>query len=198
MTAIAFLVLVPLIPAVILYRLFEQKTIVTGPFKGLRLDLSGAFAGYFLILIVCSGLLFEFGGYQGKIDRLTSELKETSELGRPWTVRVPVKLRTRDGRDDEGTDPVIISIQPIPRDLGDGRYEVRVLKEKPGDRSRFPALQLSKSGYFTRPVYLEPSDKLGKEYDKNIDEVNRIIDISEPIELRERPAKNQDAPPKQP
>jgi hypothetical protein len=55
--SIGAILLLPLIPAVSLYKLFEQKTIVTGPFKGLRLDLSGAFAGHFLLLIVCVGML---------------------------------------------------------------------------------------------------------------------------------------------
>lgn len=55
--SIGAIVLLPLIPAIFFYKLFEPMTVMTGPFKGLRLGLSGALAGYFLVLIMVGTFL---------------------------------------------------------------------------------------------------------------------------------------------
>jgi len=53
---LAAVLLVPLLPAVILYKFLPSKTMVNGPFKGLNLNLTGAFGGYFLLVLVSIGL----------------------------------------------------------------------------------------------------------------------------------------------
>jgi hypothetical protein len=50
---ICVMVLLPLYPALIIFRKFPDKTHVSGPFKGLTLNLTGAFAGYFILFISC-------------------------------------------------------------------------------------------------------------------------------------------------
>jgi len=58
LTYIVVVVLVPLIPAFLLYRFLpEGATDVNGPFKGLTIKLSGSFAGYFLVLLTATSLL---------------------------------------------------------------------------------------------------------------------------------------------
>ena len=54
---VVVIVLVPLVPAWILYRYLPSRTLVTGPFKGLQLKLTGAFAGYFVIALFCFGVI---------------------------------------------------------------------------------------------------------------------------------------------
>jgi hypothetical protein len=44
--------LVPIIPAFIIYRFLPSKTYVKGPFKGLNINLTGAFAGYFVLVLL--------------------------------------------------------------------------------------------------------------------------------------------------
>lgn len=44
--------LVPLIPAYILYKTLPAETSVKGPFQGLKINLSGAFGGYFLLVLI--------------------------------------------------------------------------------------------------------------------------------------------------
>src|SRR5207247_6190578 len=57
-TYIAVVVLVPLIPAFLLYKFLPPgRTEVGGPFKGLDIKLSGAFAGYFLVVLIVTSLL---------------------------------------------------------------------------------------------------------------------------------------------
>lgn len=55
---ILLIVLVPIVPAYILYKSFPltAKTIVKGPFKGLNINFKGAFAGYFIVLLLVSGI----------------------------------------------------------------------------------------------------------------------------------------------
>jgi hypothetical protein len=48
--------LIPLLPAFILYRFLPSKTAVKGPFKGLTINLTGAFGGYFLLVLIAIGL----------------------------------------------------------------------------------------------------------------------------------------------
>ncbi len=43
--------LLPLVPSYILFKFLPSKSIVTGPFKGLQIDFSGATAIYFIIFI---------------------------------------------------------------------------------------------------------------------------------------------------
>jgi hypothetical protein len=58
LTYIAVVVLVPLIPAFLLYKFLPSgRTEVGGPFKGLDIKLSGAFAGYFLVVLIVTSLL---------------------------------------------------------------------------------------------------------------------------------------------
>ena len=44
--------LIPLIPAYILYKTLPAETSVKGPFQGLKINLSGAFGGYFLLVLI--------------------------------------------------------------------------------------------------------------------------------------------------
>ena len=55
---LAAVLLLPLAPAYLLYRTLPSDTGVTGPFMGLSIQLSGAFAGYFLLVLFSSGLIY--------------------------------------------------------------------------------------------------------------------------------------------
>lgn len=52
---ITFTILLPITPAYILYRALPSEAKVSGPFKGLNIQLSGAFAGYFLLVLLIFG-----------------------------------------------------------------------------------------------------------------------------------------------
>ncbi len=54
------IVCLPIIPAFIFYKFLpgEGKTFAKGPFKGLNIQLTGAFAGYFVVLLFSGGLFF--------------------------------------------------------------------------------------------------------------------------------------------
>src|SRR5450432_330204 len=55
---LAAVLLLPLIPAFLLYKFLPSRTNVSGPFKGLNLKLTGAFGGYFLLVLTAVGVFF--------------------------------------------------------------------------------------------------------------------------------------------
>ncbi|MEO6328549.1 MAG: hypothetical protein ABIO55_06445 [Ginsengibacter sp.] len=55
---LAAILLLPLIPAFLLYKFLPSKTSVSSPFKGLNLKLTGAFGGYFLLVLTSIGIFF--------------------------------------------------------------------------------------------------------------------------------------------
>ena len=76
--ALAAIMLVPIIPAYVLYKyLPASDTDVSGPFKGLSVKLKGAFAGYFLLVLV--GITLQYlimGNQQARtIEQLTASVK---------------------------------------------------------------------------------------------------------------------------
>lgn len=78
--ALAAILLIPIIPAYILYKFLPASdTDVSGPFKGLTLKLKGAFAGYFLLVLVSLGLQYALmNNKQEKvIEQLTADLRNS-------------------------------------------------------------------------------------------------------------------------
>ena len=58
--ALTTILLLPLIPAFLLYKFLPSKTNVSGPFKGLNIKLTGAFGGYFLLVLTSLGNFFSY------------------------------------------------------------------------------------------------------------------------------------------
>ena len=84
--------LLPLIPAFLLYKFLPSKTNVSGPFKGLNLKLTGAFGGYFLLVLTAIGVFFPLlKNEQSKlIDQQNEKIKQLeSMLGshQQWTMK---------------------------------------------------------------------------------------------------------------
>jgi hypothetical protein len=76
---LAAILIVPLVPAFIIYKFLPASdTDVSGPYQGLSLKLKGAFAGYFLLVIV--GLVLQYAVMNNKqekqIETLTREAKQ--------------------------------------------------------------------------------------------------------------------------
>lgn len=52
---LAAILLLPVVPAYLLYAVLPSSADVSGPFKGLNIKLTGAFGGYFLLVLLSSG-----------------------------------------------------------------------------------------------------------------------------------------------
>jgi hypothetical protein len=163
------IVLLPLVPAVVLFRALPSSGEVTGPLKGLQVKFGGAFAGY-LILFLC--LLYvrptDFSHYH------------------TWQVRGQVAFdRGPDEPRPNPNDVVVRVTPPELRILTDGRFrfDVPVPDDEVG-RPDFPDLTLDLPGYEGVSFSLGPShagweDEVKTDHDAK----TRVITI-EKISLR--------------
>ncbi|MFY7840401.1 MAG: hypothetical protein ACOVP7_08995 [Lacibacter sp.] len=81
--ALAAILLLPLLPAYIIYKFLpESETNVEGPYKKLNLKLKGAFAGYFLLVLMSLGLQYVImTSKEGKqIEQLMQSINDSSKL----------------------------------------------------------------------------------------------------------------------
>jgi len=75
--ALAAILILPLIPALIIYKFLPvgkpEDTDISGPFSGLSLKLKGAFAGYFLLVVV--GLVLQYAIMNNKQEKMLVQLE---------------------------------------------------------------------------------------------------------------------------
>ena len=89
---LAAVMLLPLIPAFLLYKFLPSRTSVGGPFKGLNIKLTGAFGGYFLLVITAIGIFFPLlKNEQAKIIEQQNEkikqLENTMNSHQQWVMK---------------------------------------------------------------------------------------------------------------
>ena len=89
---LAAVMLLPLIPAFLLYKFLPSRTSVSGPFKGLNIKLTGAFGGYFLLVLTSIGIFFPLlKNDQAKIIEQQSqrikELENTVNGKQQWVMK---------------------------------------------------------------------------------------------------------------
>jgi hypothetical protein len=83
--ALTAILLLPLVPAFLLYKFLPSKTNVSGPFKGLNIKLTGAFGGYFLLVLTSLGIFFPIlkNQQQKQIEVLQQKITElTNNAGK--------------------------------------------------------------------------------------------------------------------
>lgn len=161
------IVLLPLIPAFLLYKYLPAKTHVSGPFQGLSIQLTGSFAGYFLIALGTGGFVRE-------------QLKSQS-LAQLWTVRGTVKLMP-DGHSPQAADVDMLMRPPVPSGIQpDGSFEIEKVAV-PNDPQTQLMLEVRMPWRETRMVHFwkGADDAL---YDVRYDETKRVIEIGKPIVL---------------
>ena len=164
---IVIIVILPIIPAYVLFKKLPSTAIATGPFHGLNLNLSGAFAGYFIVVLVVSASVTFF--YQ----------KPRYDM---WTIKGSILLdKSETGADARNAN---LSIQPPKQTIfPDGGFEFVNVPYKKGDA--LPSIIVAKDGYGLATAHL------GEQYKVAYDENNKTITILHPIALeKERVAYN--------
>jgi hypothetical protein len=53
-------VLLPLVPAILLFKLLPSDATAEGPWKGLKIKVGGAFAGYFIVALLLTGISYYY------------------------------------------------------------------------------------------------------------------------------------------
>lgn len=139
---ITFTILLPLTPAYILYKALPAKTKVFGPFKGLNIQLSGAFAGYFLLVLVIMGF----------VSTRANPPDPTHEV---W--KVTGKLNLDSSWTDTERDSLQLSVIPGSQHVyPTGDFEMQVVPEVcSGGKLKFPKVFISHDGYQKLTIDLE-------------------------------------------
>ena len=159
--------LLPLVPACLLYKLLPSETKVEGPWKGLNLQLSGSFAGYFLLTLMAFGFIAS-----RPAPVVTDEL---------WQVR---------GKIGSTSDGIRMHVVPGYNLIGDGTFIVDVPAKRDRDgKPTFPTLVIEKPEYETRTINLNGEDsKSGQEPLKLSTDLNqRAISVTNDISLKPIP-----------
>lgn len=162
-------VLLPLVPAFILYRLLPSQADVEGPWQGLKIKLTGAFGGYFLLVVT---LLF------------TSATLPTYDV---WTVQGRLLLSDQPaGVFDENTvrftvKPPGLTVQP------DGAFRLTLFRvPAPSGHPELPTVIVEVPGYL--PAGLDLEDGGSKNARR------RQVTLADTIVLSPRPVVDRDHP----
>lgn len=136
---LAIIILLPLIPAFLLFKLLPNTAVVNGPLQGLRIDLSGAFAAYFaLVALVLS----------------THSVWDPPPAYQVWTVSGRVT--------DPAGDPLQLNatnffVFPQSLTAEDGYFTMDIpVKTGQGGALEYPTLTITNPKYFSASVTLNP------------------------------------------
>lgn len=124
---VSILILLPLIPAALMFKLFRTQGKGEGKLFGFKWSFGGAFAGYLIILLILWAVM------QKRMESNDAEV---------WTVHG--KIETGNVRDISNR----IIIRSIPQSLRldeDGGYEFKVIVSKKDDTLDFPRIKIDLS-----------------------------------------------------
>ena len=185
---LAAILLMPLIPAYILYKTLPAKTTVKGPFKGLTVNLSGAFSGYFLLVLITLGfcIMVFTSDKQKRIDELnrttdslTAALGNSQSSFSTWSMEGklmatdPEKTKIFYDNNDTKVSPA-------------GDFISSLSVKNTGDQEKLPlwiCLFNPSDGFGVIRLNPAISNDI-QEYNISIDTVRRTIKIGKPVALQ--------------
>jgi len=162
-------VIVPLIPAVLIYKVFPNSVVTTsGKLAGLTVKATGAFAGYLIVFTVTYPLIV-WGQNLIKVTKNTY-----------WRVRAPVELDTTGATLDSTMFNVLlerINAEPIPNNSGlhHGWLELLV-----PDGQNMVGIYLYGPCVLPKNIYLTDKNQVG---DVKRDSENQIIEFSKILKI---------------
>ncbi len=149
----------PLIPAFILYLTLPSHTVVRGPFKGLQIELGGAFGGYFLLVLCIFGFI--------------------TMRQRAFTLyTVEGKIRLKSAKDAEAISFYLSP--PVSEVLANGHFTLRIPIEN--GNPEIPQLQIDYPGYDSVTINLADKDD---GFHPHLNWKENKIKIQTPIEMME-------------
>jgi hypothetical protein len=186
LTYIAAIALIPLVPAFLLYRLLPPgQTNVSGPFRGLNINLTGSFAGYFLVLLIITSFVVFL------IRRQPVPQVPPAYQYEVYTVTGTIDLKTGD------TSPVLdhkqftLSLAPPERAVGpDGSFsfDIPVRPDQTGQPA-FPDLIVTYQdpNYETATVHLDDTSPYQQAFKIDCNRETKRIDITPAVTLGTNP-----------
>jgi hypothetical protein len=159
------LVLLPLIPAFLLFKMLPSKAVVKGPLAGLNVDLGGAFGGYVALTVFLATFY-------------------TTKMTAPETWTVQGELEAA-GAQELPVD-LTVKLKPPSLAIEDGRFEFEV----PVSTSKKPLnLVFEARGYESAVVRVKgPDGKIqpGGAYDQKIYKSSQTIVLEKPVVMRKK------------
>lgn len=155
------IILVPTIPSFLMFKYLPANAVVKGPFKGLRIDLSGGFGGYFLIFLVLAGL-------QGRFQSINYE---------KWEVNGQIVFP--DSSNIIYVDPRYVTLSaPSLRSDSNGNFTMSFLRT-PDGQFDYPHLYINFPGYEIKTFWLGPKEKniRNESLPVSFDKASRVIDL---------------------
>lgn len=186
LTYVAAVILIPVVPAYLLYKYLPPgKAEVGGPFKGLDIKLSGAFAGYFLVLLIASSLLV-FLVKTTPVSPCQPCPPPPPNRYEVYTVSGKIDLR----KSSLKADSLTLSLWPAERTVApDGRFTFDIpVKPGQGTELNFPNMLISSSTDDTvenKNIPLKPGSD--PEYNLVFDHAAKTITIKSTLYLERRP-----------
>jgi hypothetical protein len=162
--ALLLITLLPIVPAYVLFRLLPSKAAVSGPFKGLKMNLSGAFAGYFLVFLTLIGIRGNFEGtaYQ------------------EWLVKGTVALSDSPAP-PQYLDPRYVTFSvPSMRTPTSQNFSLNFIRTSDGQFD-YPSMHIDYPGYAPRVFWLGPKNQSegNEETAQSFDADKRVIDLGQ-------------------
>lgn len=169
---LASFTVLPLLPAFLLFKLLPSTARADGPFKGLKVNLGGAFAGYVVVLLALIGVAWSY---------LKSPEYQTWSISGSIAFVPPAPT--------PNVNDVTCYVRPPDLHLQrDGTFEFTLpLKVADSGAPELPKLVFDLKGWTPAVVHLVPSGGHpaygAKELKQTIGTASRTIRIDEPVEL---------------
>jgi hypothetical protein len=168
------ILLIPIIPAFILFRFLPSSANVKGPLKGLDIKLGGAFGGYIVAVIL---------SWRVALSLLTPTWSDN------WNVVAHVKFAGPEGNHPSPTEAIVLVRPPAPDIGSDGVIQLRIAIPRVHMNSYdLQRLVVAHDGYETVTVPLDPDQKHlasygGEDYQVRFDAKKKEITVTQPIVL---------------
>jgi hypothetical protein len=185
---LSIVILLPVIPAAILYSILPSTGKVTGKLHGTVIKLGGAFAGYFALVIV---IISELPQMYAVVN------PPPSQLAQIWDVEG--QMVDDHGKSIEPLTVSDIAFQPNTLTLNkDGLFKATFVTQltQTAAGAEFPKLLLSHQGYIDREIDLGPSapnSESGMQYVR--DEKNHVIKLKPIVLMQDMPYSAGGTPP---
>jgi hypothetical protein len=160
---LAVLVLLPLIPAFILFKLLPAGAEVDGLMAGLKVKLGGAFGGYIALTVFLATFY-------------ANSLKPDPSAIETWTVIGEVAHTP-------GYEAITCKLSPaLAIEPGDNfEWQIPVVKG-----SKLPHVAFQAAGYEPETLWLSETDHINKRFPIDVDAAKHIVRVKTPITLHKK------------
>jgi uncharacterized membrane protein (GlpM family) len=164
-------VALPLMPAILIYRLFPSTTVaVSGPLAHLTVKAGGAFAAYLII----------FAATYFFVQKMTEEAI-VSLKRQVWTINAEVVIKDENGKDINARaifESAIVKTEPNPHEIKRGHLRSRIVEREEGD---FPTIVVEIPQFGEGVIDLNDLSAIA------INKFNKTIKIKQPIVVQAAP-----------